>query len=82
MVFMLIDTREPPPDGSPKPDPWIVTALRWVFPWPALIAWLFAASQMLSGWPGVIAIWGAVMIGTWRGLRWLPVTAGMRDNKQ
>ena len=82
MLFALIDTREPPPDGPPAPEPWIITALRWALPWPALVLWLFAASQMLDGWLGVIAIWGAVIIGTWRALRWMPVTDGMREYKQ
>lgn len=82
MLFALIDTREPPPDGPPGREPWIFTALRWAFPWPALILWLFTASQLLDGWPGLIAIYVAVILGTWRALRWMPITDGMREYKQ
>ena len=82
MLFALIDTREPPPSGPSGREPWILTALCWAFPWPALVLWLFVASQMLDGWWGVIAIWCAVVIGTWRALRWMPITDGMREYKQ
>ena len=82
MLFMLIDTREDPPGRGDDHEPWLVTALRWVLPWPALIAWLFAASQMLDGWAGVIALWGAIIVGSWRALRWMPEGGGMREYRQ
>jgi hypothetical protein len=83
---MLIDTREPPPDdgdgdGGSKHEPWIVTALGWALPWPALIVWLCIASRVLDGWLAVIAIYAAVFLTAWRGLRMLPLH-GLNENKQ
>jgi hypothetical protein len=82
MLFMLIDTREEPPGRGDGDEPWLVTALRWVLPWPALIVWLFAAGQMLDGWPGAVALWAAVIVGTWRALRWMPGGGSMREYRQ
>jgi hypothetical protein len=82
MMLMLIDTREEPHGDDDRREPWIVGALRRVFPWPALVVWLFVAGQVLDGWWGAIALWAAIFVGTWRALRLLPDSNGMRDYHQ
>jgi hypothetical protein len=82
MLLMLIDTRDEPPAGDPRQEPWFITALRWALPWPALVLWLYIASELLDGWAGVIALWGAIIVGTWRLLRAIPEVGGMRDYHQ
>jgi hypothetical protein len=81
-MFMLIDTHLPPDDeGRPKGEPWPVTALAWLLPWPALIVWLLAASRIVDGWAGVGLAFAAVIISAWRGLRALPME-GLTEAKQ
>jgi hypothetical protein len=81
-MLMLIDTREPPDDGNGhSPEPWPIVALGWLFPWPAIIVWLCAASCFLDGWFGVLAIYLAIGLAAWRGLRTLP-SSGLSDNRQ
>jgi hypothetical protein len=82
-MLMLIDTREPPDDegsGSGR-EPWIVGALGWLLPWPAMIVWLCVASRVLDGWPGVAAIYLAIGLTAWRGLHALP-TDGLDQQRQ
>ena len=79
---MLIDTRLPPDDtGGPEHEPWLVTVLGWLLPWPALIVWLCLASRLLEGWIGVVSIFVAIGIAAWRGLRALP-TEGLNQRQQ
>jgi hypothetical protein len=81
-MLMLIDTRDPPGDEpSSGREPWLVRALGWLLPWPALIVWLCVASRVLDGWPGVIAIYVAIALTAWRGLRALPAD-GLNQWKQ
>ena len=76
MLFMLVETREPFDDeeGSRRSsrEPWLVSLLGWLLPWPALILWLCVASRLLDGWFGVVAVFAAIALATWRGLRALP----------
>ena len=79
---MLVDTREPfEGRGEPAREPWIVSLLDWVLPWPALIVWLCVASRFADGWPGVGLAYAAVALAAWRGLRSLPVD-GLNENRQ
>jgi hypothetical protein len=81
-MLMLIDTREPPDEGAGSGrEPWIVSVLSWLLPWPALIVWLCVASRVLDGWPAVVAIYVAVALTAWRGLRALP-TDGLSQGRQ
>jgi hypothetical protein len=81
-MLMLIDTRIPPDDGGgSKGEPWLLAALGWLFPWPALIVWLCVASRVIEGWIGVLAIFLAIAIASWRGLRALP-TDGLNQQRQ
>jgi hypothetical protein len=82
MLLMLIDTRDDPPPGDHAHEPWPITALRWAFPWPALLVWLFVASQVLDGWWGVTALWAVILLGSWRGLKLMPDSGGLRDYHQ
>jgi hypothetical protein len=82
MMFMLVETRDPFEDGAwSSREPWLVTLLGWLLPWPALIVWLCVASRMLDGWAGVGCVYLAVGLAAWRGLRALP-TEGLREQKQ
>jgi hypothetical protein len=81
-MVMLVEARDPFSDGEGSGrEPWIVSALDWVFPWPALIVWLCAASRYADGWAGVALIYAAVAIAAWRGLRALP-TDGLKQDRQ
>ena len=81
-MLMLIDTREPPDDGDDGArEPWLVTALAWLLPWPALIVWLCAASRLLDGWLAVGCIYAAIGLTAWRALRALP-TEGLNQTRQ
>jgi hypothetical protein len=79
---MLIDTRRPPDEGGGSArEPWLVSMLGWLLPWPALIVWLCVASRMLDGWDGVACVFLAVGLSAWRGLRALP-TEGLNERQQ
>ena len=79
---MLVDTRDRFEEPSePAGEPWILSLLDWVLPWPALIVWLCAASRVLDGWPAVGCIYAAVVLTAWRGLRALPVD-GLNQDRQ
>jgi hypothetical protein len=78
----FIDTREPYEEHrEPAGEPWIVSLLGWVLPWPALIVWLCVASRYADGWAGVGLAYAAVALAAWRGLRTLP-TDGLNQNRQ
>jgi len=77
----LIDSREPPPAGGEKQEPWYVTAVGRLFPWPAIIAWLLVAGAALDGWWSTGASWAGFLLLAWRALRLLP-DGGMRDYRQ
>jgi hypothetical protein len=79
-MLMLVDSRQEPPSDDTR-EPWYMTALASMFPWPALIAWLLVAGQVLDGWWSVLSLWAGVLIGSWRLLRKLP-DGGMRDYRQ
>jgi hypothetical protein len=82
MMFMLVETREPfDGGGRSSREPWLVTLLAWVLPWPATIVWLCVASRMLDGWAGVACIYVAVLIAAWRALRAWPAD-GLQQQKQ
>jgi hypothetical protein len=81
-LVMFIDTREPFDEQSePARDPWIVSLLEWVLPWPALIVWLCVASRLIDGWIGVFCVFAAIWLSAWRGLRALP-TDGLNQMRQ
>ena len=79
---MFIESREPPGDapGSGR-EPWLLTAVGWLLPWPALIVWLIVASRFADGWIGVAFAFGAVGITAWRAARAFP-TDGLDQVRQ
>ena len=82
MMFMLVESRGPFDDrAKPSREPWLVTLLGWLLPWPALIVWLLAASRIVDGWAGVGFAFASIMIAAWRGLRALP-TEGLNQVQQ
>jgi hypothetical protein len=81
-LVMFIDSREPYRDGrEPAREPWIVSLLDWLLPWPALIVWLCVASRYADGWVGVGLVYAAVALAAWRGLRALP-SDGLDQSRQ
>ena len=85
MLVMLVETRGPFDDGEgssgSRREPWLVSLLAWLLPWPALIIWLCVASRVIDGWLSVICIFTAIWLTAWRGLRALP-TEGLNEVKQ
>ena len=80
--MLLIDTRTPPPDPDRR-EPWLVSLLLdHLFPWPALVLWLLAASLMTDGWLGVLLSWAAVIVAFWRMSRAFSGVGGLRDHRQ
>jgi hypothetical protein len=69
----FVESREPFEDeGDARREPWLVTALGLVLPWPALVVWLLVASRFADGWLGAGLAYAAVLISAWRALRALP----------
>ena len=68
-------------DGDRAREPWLLSALDWVLPWPALIVWLCVASRYADGWLGVGLIYLAIGLFAWRGLRALPAD-GLKQDRQ
>ena len=67
--------------GEPSREPWLLSALDWVLPWPALIVWLCVASRYADGWLGVGLIYLAIGLAAWRGLRKMPAD-GLEQDRQ
>ena len=68
-------------DGEPAREPWVLSAIDWLFPWPAAIVWLCLASRYADGWLGVALIFAAIALAAWRGLEALP-SDGLKDDRQ
>ena len=80
---MLIDTRTPPPDPDRGREPWLVSlVLDHLFPWPAIVVLLFAASLMTTGLIGAVLAWTAVLVAAWRMSRAFRGVGGLRDHIQ
>ena len=84
-MFMLVEARDPFDDGDhprrSSREPWLVLLLGWLLPWPALIVWLCVASRLLEGWIAVAAVFAAIGLCAWRGLRALP-SEGLNNAQQ
>ena len=51
--------------------------------WTLVILWLIAASLVTSSGPlAAVLAYVGVMIGAWRGLRWMSSAGGLHDHKQ
>jgi hypothetical protein len=84
---LLVDTRDhrPEPDGDRRDDGlWeaIGAVLRWLFPWPALIFWLFVGAMVLHGIPGLLFALATLGLCAWRGARAYPSWGGLSDHQQ
>jgi hypothetical protein len=83
VLVMLVDSGAPRDDddrGSSR-EPWLVTMLEYVLPWPALIVWLCVASRVTGGWVSVGFIFAAIGLAAWRGLCALPAD-GLNQSRQ
>lgn len=78
---MYIESRDPYDDYRAPREPWLLTAIGWLLPWPALIVWLLVASRYADGWIGVGFAYAAIGLAAWRGLRALPAD-GLNDVRQ
>ena len=66
---MLIDTRDHPPEPEPEPRnnrAWLPTVLVWLFPWPALIVWLWIGGIVVTGFAGMLFAVSALLVFFWR----------------
>jgi hypothetical protein len=85
MMFMLVESRGSWNDGErsggSSREPWLVSMLGWLLPWPALIVWLCIASRLIDGWIGVFCVFAAIWLSAWRALRALP-TDGLNQMRQ
>lgn len=81
---MLIDTRDdrPPEPHGPSAADRVFWVLEHLFPWPAVIAWLFVASVVLTEVPGMLCALALLYVVFWRGLRWSLNAGGLRDYHQ
>lgn len=78
----FIESEQPPgDDGDGAREPWVLSALDWVLPWPAAIVWLCVASLYADGWLGVGLIYLAIGLAAWRGLNALPAD-GLNEDRQ
>ena len=82
--MLLIEAGGGPPDPrGPRREPWFVTLILQVLPWPAVVVWLLAGALVTSGWVAVGFAWGAVFVAAWRGSRAIDRSVGgMRDHVQ
>ena len=79
---MFIESPDSSGDHRGEPhEPWFLTAIEWVLPWPALIVWLLVASRFADGWVGVGFAYAAIALAAWRGLRALPAD-GLNQARQ
>ena len=83
MPFLaFIESPDSSDGGREEPGPlWILVALDWLLPWPALIVWLLVASRYADGWVGVGFAYAAIALAAWRGLRALPAE-GLNQTRQ
>jgi hypothetical protein len=81
-LVMFVESRDPGRgDGDAAREPWVLTALDWLLPWPAAIVWLCVASRYADGWLGVALIYLAIGLAAWRGLRAWPAD-GLEQDRQ
>jgi hypothetical protein len=79
---MLVESRGPfDDDERSSREPWLITLLGWLLPWPALIVWLCVASRLLDGWPAFGCVYLAIVLCAWRGLRAVPAD-GLNQQQQ
>ncbi len=76
LPLLLIDTRDVPPEPEPDRGPSamavVSAALGWLYPWPAVLIWLFIATCMLEGLAGAISGYVMLMVAFWRMLHIFP----------
>lgn len=72
-LVMFVESHESFDDvGGSRREPWLLTVLDWLLPWPAVVVWLLAASRFTDGWAGAGLAYAAVLIFAWRALSALP----------
>lgn len=86
IALLLIDTRDHRPEDQPdRPRGTVLDVLldvvRWMYPWPAAILWLFIGGVVLHGVVGMCFAVGALLVSFWRLSRVYP-TWGISDHKQ
>lgn len=87
LPLLLVDTRDhrPEPDRDRDGDrPWqlVGAALGWLFPWPAVIAWLFVGTVVLRDLVGLLFAFATIAVCAWRGAKAYPKWGGLSDYKQ
>ena len=76
LPLLLIDTRDVPPEPEPERRPSVLAAvaaaLGWLYPWPAVLIWLFVATMVLEGLAGAITAYVMLGVAFWRMLSIIP----------
>jgi hypothetical protein len=68
-VLLLIDTRDLPPEpGHEGGDAarFVAAALRWLFPWPAIIIWFAIGGLLFEGLLGAAFAFTSMWLMFWR----------------
>jgi len=80
---MLIDTRDQPPEPERNGDEgrWLGSLLAWLFPWPAIIGWLWLAGLLFDGLAGAIFALTAIILTSWRLTKLFP-SDGLSSHSQ
>lgn len=82
LPLLLIDTRDVPPEPEPERRPSAVAAaLTWLYPWPAVLLWLFVATMVLHGLAGAITAYVMLCVAFWRMMRAIPAD-GLGSHQQ
>jgi hypothetical protein len=80
-MLLLIDTRVPEPE--PEHDwTWVSVVLSWLFPWPAITAWLFAGTVVTHGVAGMAFGVATIVVAAWRATKAYPQWGGLSDYRQ
>ena len=80
LALLLVDTRDPEPDHDDWA--WIGRVLSWLFPWPAIIAWLFIGTVVIHGLVGMLFAYATIAVAAWRGAKAYPRWGGLSDYQQ
>jgi hypothetical protein len=80
LPLLLVDTREPEPEHNDWA--WVASALGWLFPWPAIIAWLFVGTVVVHGLVGMVFGVVTIIVVAWRGAQAYPQWGGLSEYQQ
>jgi hypothetical protein len=81
--MLLIDTRDEPAEPEREHDwSWVGAGLSLLFPWPAIIVWLFVGTVVLHDAVGMLFGVATIAVVAWRGAKAYPKWGGLSDHHQ